>query len=910
MIAKPYILSLFGALFGAAIPLYAQQYVVRQLPTQSQLPVASVHCILQDSEGYMWYGTNGGGLCRDNGYQVDVWRSGASVSRRISNDYITCMAEDSHHSIWFGTHKGLYRINKAGYTLEQAVARLGKVSIDALYRDKTSRIWVSGNGEIVCIRPDGTQTVYGRTGRPVSRFYDDGTTLWATLWGGGLLSLSKADDKAGHRHFTQRTWPDKAWPVTMTKAARTQGYWVGTWGGGVGYYNPQTGHLSLQPATWGTDEKQQIIDMRIDSNQGLLWTTTMDNLYAYAIHDSTLTAIPTEAFLPAGNKILDGLAEDRDGNLWVSGFTPHTFIISSDNNRTARYAVEPMSSLTGFPLLADRVVADGDGFWIWQGRTGLTHYVPATQQVATVRGHAYERCITSRKGGDGIWAAAGNQLFLLSFSQGRIEERPISSVSGAISCLRDQGDSRLWIGTDEGIYCYATIGGTQRKVAKTKGKVIDLAVSADHTLYYIIAGNGLWQQQGNAQPRRLDRGSEEFSALAMLNGTTLMAATTQGNVYTIDEGDSQLQRDPRMGHTNGDIIKDLETDEMGHLWILSDQYATEINPQNHSFRIFRNTDAFINVSYFYSMEPTGNGMLLNGAGAFCAVRSSQALNGSTVRHTQPLVTSVQVGDSVRLMGSGEQRLLLSSDERTITIRVSTLDALHASSISYAYRLRGLSDQWVYLPQGVNSIAIANLPKGSYQLEVNATDSHGCWGKPQLCLSIRRMPAWYDTWWAWCLYVLAVVVAVYGLWALNRRIHWLETLQRKRRELSLNEIELRPDETNKAQLDEQFLRRAISQVEHHLADTGYSVERFAGDMCMSRMNLYRKIQTQTGLTPSEFVRDIRLKKAAQLILNGPQVPVAEVAGRVGFSSAGYFSRCFKDKFGLLPTEYGRKGKLST
>lgn len=910
MIAKKTIPLMLAALHGTAAALCAQQYVARQLPTQSQLPVASVHCILQDSEGYMWYGTSGGGLCRDNGYQVDVWRSGASAARRIGNDYITCVAEDSRQGVWFGTQKGLYRIDKAGYTLEQPVARLGKAYINAICRDRYGRIWVSGSGEIVCVLPDGTRLAYGQAGHPIGRFYDDGTTLWGLQWGGGLLSLSKAGGRNGHWRFTKRKWPGKTCPMVMAKAPGTQGYWVGTWGEGVGYYNPQTGSLSLQPATWGAAEKQQVIDMRIDSSQGLLWTTTMDNLYAYAIHGTTLTAMPTGAFLPPGNKILDGMAEDRDGNLWVAGFTPHTFIISSDNSQTARYAVEPMSRLTGFPLLADRVVADGEDFWIWQGRTGLTHYEPAARKVVPVSGNAYERCIAKRKGGSGIWAASGNRLFLLSSRNGKVEERPISSTGGNISCLRDQGGNRLWIGTESGVYCYATLGGTKRQVAKTKGKVIDLAASADHTLYYIVAGKGLWRQQANARPRRIDRGGEEFSALAMLNGTTLVAATTQGSVYTIGEGDSRLQRDPRMGHTNGDVIKDLETDEMGHLWILSDQYATEINPQNHSFRTFRNTDAFINVSYFYSMEPTGNGMLLNGAGAFCAVRSSQALNGSTSRHTRPLVTSVQIGDSVHLMGPGEQRLLLSSGERTITARVSTLDILHAGSISYAYRLRGLSDQWVYLPQGANSITIANLPKGSYRLEVNATDSHGCWGKPRLCLSIRRMPAWYDTWWAWCIYALAMVAAACGLWALNRRIHWLETLQRKRRELSLSEIELHPDETNKARLDEQFLRRAISQVERHLADTGYSVERFAGDMCMSRMNLYRKIQAQTGLTPSEFVRDIRLKKAARLLLNGPQMPVAEVAGRVGFSSAGYFSRCFKDKFGLLPTEYGRKGRPST
>lgn len=192
------------------------------------------------------------------------------------------------------------------------------------------------------------------------------------------------------------------------------------------------------------------------------------------------------------------------------------------------------------------------------------------------------------------------------------------------------------------------------------------------------------------------------------------------------------------------------------------------------------------------------------------------------------------------------------------------------------------------------------------MEAKATDRHGCWGAEWACLTIECPPRWYETWWAWLLFAVAAVGLVVGLWQLRRRIRWLETLQRKRKELSLTEISIKPEETNKARIDEQFLRQAISCVESHLADTEFNVERFAEVMCMSRMNLYRKMMEQTGLTPSVFIQDIRLKKAASLLDNGPKMPVAEVASRVGFSSSGYFSKCFKKKFGVLPTEYvGRK-----
>ena len=85
------------------------------------------------------------------------------------------------------------------------------------------------------------------------------------------------------------------------------------------------------------------------------------------------------------------------------------------------------------------------------------------------------------------------------------------------------------------------------------------------------------------------------------------------------------------------------------------------------------------------------------------------------------------------------------------------------------------------------------------------------------------------------------------------------------------------------------------------DSEYNVEQLSADMGMSRMNLYRKLQAITGQTPTEFIRTIRLKRAAQLLQDG-KLNVSEVADRVGFSSSSYFTKCFKEQFGVLPTQY--------
>ena len=110
-----------------------------------------------------------------------------------------------------------------------------------------------------------------------------------------------------------------------------------------------------------------------------------------------------------------------------------------------------------------------------------------------------------------------------------------------------------------------------------------------------------------------------------------------------------------------------------------------------------------------------------------------------------------------------------------------------------------------------------------------------------------------------------------------------------------------DKTEISDADRLFIEKATETIWKNIDNADYSVEQFSSDMCMSRMNLYRKLQSLTGQSPTLFIRDLRLKRAAQL-LSTSGYSVTEVADMVGFSSPKYFSRCFKELYGVLPTQY--------
>lgn len=134
-----------------------------------------------------------------------------------------------------------------------------------------------------------------------------------------------------------------------------------------------------------------------------------------------------------------------------------------------------------------------------------------------------------------------------------------------------------------------------------------------------------------------------------------------------------------------------------------------------------------------------------------------------------------------------------------------------------------------------------------------------------------------------------------------RIRKLIENQNKRKKDFQKGVDVNPGIITITPLDEQLIKKALGCIESNMDNSEYNVEALSADMGMSRMNLYRKLQAITGQTPTEFIRTIRLKRAAQL-LEGSQLTIAEVADRVGFNSSSYFTKCFKEQFGVLPTQY--------
>ena len=108
------------------------------------------------------------------------------------------------------------------------------------------------------------------------------------------------------------------------------------------------------------------------------------------------------------------------------------------------------------------------------------------------------------------------------------------------------------------------------------------------------------------------------------------------------------------------------------------------------------------------------------------------------------------------------------------------------------------------------------------------------------------------------------------------------------------------------MDEEFVRKLEKAVAENLTDSDFGITQLADIMCMSRTNLNRKIKGIFDLTPNNYIKIERLKKAAQL-MKEEDVKVNEVCYMVGFSSPSYFTQCFQKQFGLLPKDFISHGQ---
>ena len=769
------------------------EYVLTELPTQQQLPVANVHCIYQDREGFIWYGTRGGGLCRDNGYHIDVFRSDRNHPDLIgaSND-ITSLAGDFHNHILFSTKEGFYMLDKNDYTIHVVDQQMAGKSAGPILVASDSTVWVCSAKRIyhydqhLQLMATFPSKCMGKDAWASRIMQDSRGNIWVTQWNGGIVRYNQAT-----RQFEEQYWEDGIVPADLVEDPTGHGFWIGTWGKGIMHYDPEKHQITPFPCTYEDSNASLTIHLVGDNSSRRLWASTMYGLFAYDIIGGNLYPVSLAGILPDGMSVIDNTAFDNKGNLWVSGFSPHTFILSHPDTSIMKDDLSPVrKQLHNRPFIRN-TVKEGDYIWLGQDRKPIALYL---QKQGTIvfdkntsnvsRPSVTDFC--KRHDRQGIWGKEQNLLYHLWYEGQTIQSQVEARVQGDINCILDAGGGEIYIGHQEGIDLYHTTTRTISHLPVSARRVVAILKARDGNLYYASDDSCLTCYNSRRGERMLST-KNEVTDLAEDSNGYIWATTRHGDLLYYHPETGKTAIDDKGSNANGDNIKHIAIDAKGHLWLLSDQMVKEYNPRSGAYRIFRSSDKAIQMDCFHHVKAEGDHVTIDGAGGILYIQPSANIDQLS-SGASPIITSVTIDGIRRIVGMNSKELDIRHDAVNIEIQFSTLNYLHADKVSYAYRLSSIDTQWHYLPQGVNKATFVLLPKGDYMLELMATDEYGCWGQSIHALQLHRLPAWYESWWAYLLYLLTVALLM-GTIARYYLRHQKEK-QQHRMDVQLTEMKLR------------------------------------------------------------------------------------------------------------------------
>lgn len=928
-------LLLIVAVTLSCIDICAQDLRVQQkkLDRLQNIPASHIYRVMQDSEGYIWYASHHAGLCRDNGYQIDLFRSDRNNPDIIANNDVFCMAELTGNRILFGTRYGAYFLDKDDYSISPLNEEFrGDVSVPNILVDKNNTVWIAHGTQVSNYTQDGQLThryditCHGCPTRVKDIFVDSKNTVWVMHENGGIGHISGGSYMENRWFFA---------PVECMIELAYGSYLVGTRGSGLIGYNGIFGHRIEEVAD------NDIISILRDMNREVLWMTTRKGLRAFSVHGQQLSPLPLERFESKDNLLLNNLCQDRQGNIWVAGYTPHTFVISDIPSDIQRDYIDGYQQIIGANSKIERILYCPPILWLYERQTGLSAYNYFNGNMLTLSDVGFTNVMA--KSNDGaIWATDSRTIYKVrkGWQEGySIEPLPVDSFSRNIEYL-GQYDNLLYVGTDSALYS------------------IDIKTNALKTIYCPPCGFGVI---GNVVP--LENGwlfalSRHNGAVLLKNGkniqipivqhtrrTSPILDTKRHRLWVIDHNgdlasiylstldsisDGKLKYDDNLGSIlhvendavsrEGDPIRQILLDKGDHIWILYDKYVTEYNPETHFLRTLYGHDPNINMDNFQWCCETGDGISVCGSNGICYIKHSTTID-SPQSNVQAKVSTYVANGKKYFVGVDEKEIRISPDITSLILHLTSNDKTNTSNITFAYRVKEVSDNWTYLPEGRNTLSLLNLQKGTYTLQVKVTDSSRTWNLPVDCITIIRTPAWWESWWAQTLYVLLILLLIFGI------IRFYKVMQRRRerfyhlvallhsRELYSKEGDavssdaaggekLQSEENDKEQLslyEQDILKQAINCIEKNLSNQEYSIDNFSADMCMSRVNLYRKMLSITGQTPTDFIKGYRLTKAAELVLSG-RYSLVVISEMTGFSSPSYFRKCFKEKYGVLPSNY--------
>ena len=751
--------------------------------TADGLPSNCVRDIVQDEEGFVWFGSDGG-LVRFDGTSTKVF---TPTDRENTGDMYVLALCRYGRGLLVGTDSNIYaydpvRESLTPFPLKYADGVKGRIN-DNVYdiaTDSKGNIWVAVERQgVFRIEPSGNVTdnyEFEESNNYIGKIYVDPSDMVWTLSnvvGGGIYRFDSA--KGIFREFKISDSSNLLRRGALAMTVDSHGdYWLGTWENGLVKFSPRTG------------EARQVTSPQQNHN---LWHIHSVTEYSPTVlmvgSDSGLTLVDTatgsckvykeDELDPQSlsDRFVYPVIRDSDGGIWVGTYYRGVNYVGAGSERIRSWNHSRfVNSVCG--NVVECLCEDRAGnIWIGTADGGLCKYDPEHDSFSPIKlmSHNEPENISALCADDGrLWVGTYSMgAGWLDIASGRWT--PVTSDGQHIySCYSVYKDSagRVWMGAMEKLTLYNAERNTFEPVRGMKAWINSIVEDKDGRLWISTPGAGLCrfnpatgetvEYVASTSPGALP--VNHVNNLKSDASGNIIACTTRG-VYLYDLKSDRFN--PVAECFNN--VSAQSADRIGdELWIATSTGL--INMKGDGSILTYGIDDGLSDSQFMAGASvmTADGKLyygtVHGLSRVDPMQMSGRSAAPTVKFTGLDIVNnpVSVGDDrLPVSLNDTERLLLTHADHTFSIYFSALSYTNPGGNSYRYRLEGFDKTWLDAGKE-NRATYSNLPSGTYTLRVKAANSEGVWNEEGIALKIEVRPAWYLS----TLMKLLYVVVALGL----------------------------------------------------------------------------------------------------------------------------------------------------
>jgi ligand-binding sensor domain-containing protein/signal transduction histidine kinase len=766
-------------------------------------------------------------------HATDIRFAHISTAQGLSQIRVTSIVQDSQGFMWFGTLYGLNRFD--GYTFKVYMHERGNpnslsgVDVDALFKDRDGAIWVGCEQALDRFDPK-TETFTHFPVQKVRQISQDRAGLLWLSTDSGLYRLDPASGQIrlyAHDPSDPNTLPDNH--VVAAAEDKTGRFWVGE---PYGMYelDRTTGHVKLSiPLHTGARDLSFYED-----KEGKFWIIygTGNGLAQFDRKRNVLTYYSFRAGDLASTSYsgVDAMLEDRRGNLWLAKQEFGLLKLDREHNRFISYTNIPgdSGSLTENNIIS--LFEDRDGsIWVGLPDEGLQRFSPAHEAFQPLSSMQHEAHAFYEDSHHSLWigttsalvridpsgkrtsfaamnadvpfdilsivedragliwvGTSNNGLFRLDPQSGRWksyrhkEDDPSSLSNNVVHRLLVDHDGTLWAATWDGLDRFNARRDrftTYKANPNAREQIyFSLAEDSQHDLWLGTSAFGLQHfhpktaqfttYSGGDAPGSLS--DSEVNCVFVARSGKVWAATSNG----LNEFDPATQHFTVYGVDEGiasSFIDCVLEDTRGKLWMSTSKGISSFDPSTRRFRNFSTADGLP------GLEMVGaDGCLRTASGRMYFV----GLSGATTFLPEAIPDNSNAPPTVitdfRLLGSSHStrheitqqaisyasEITLSHKQTPFSLTFAALSYSNSPANRYRYKLENLDTSWTEVGSDSRTVTYSALPAGKYRFRVQGATNSSRWSEPGVELQIIILPPWWNTWWLRVAYASAVLLAIW------------------------------------------------------------------------------------------------------------------------------------------------------